>query len=481
MAVDAWPTARGLTLVMGLLFTAGSLFYLRLSRERVLGPVGLFLAVLVIWFFLRGVLVALEPEYLRYNVAQRRINRWSAVLSAVVLTGFWAAAAMATYHSRPARWMEERVSDSSLLHRNWLSDGFRRVLVLYVLGLGGKIYRLITGTFVAIQQASPEATRLTVETGYDPVAIMLGTVLPLVGTIAFVLLSVLSVRDRRWGIFVVVLAIEVAFAYLTASRGGLLVTGAVAVLALHYWDLLSTRSVIMVSVLGLVAVFAAVGPYRGSLMTAVDLGASQTVSLQSIVSAMSRALELGLSDVLGEPLRFTERHILSRFAGLDIFAGSLLSIGSGQAQFADGETLAGGALSSLPRLLWPERPQLNLGGWFAANYLGYPRGTQTAIPMPRVVEFYVNFGFGGVVLGGVVMGVVLRGIRGALSVRTTVGLVIFIYLASQLILAGEKPFSQLFTLWKPLVILLASLWWVTKSRRVLPDPERLPSAGEVNR
>lgn len=471
MELASWPTARGLGLVAGLAFTVGSLLYLRLSRERVLSPVGLFLLVLVVWFGLRAVFVTLEPEFLRFNAADEGSDRWPAVLYAVILVILWAAVAVVTYHSRVGDWFEKQVERVPLLRRDWSDTAIRRVLFLYVLGLGGKVYRIATGTFVAVQQARPESGAVAVQAAYSPILILLNTVLPIIGTAALVLLVVLAVRDRRWRLLALVLALELAYAYLTAARGGLIVTGALAVLALRYWGRLSTRSVVILSGAGLLAAFALVGPYRAFIMT-LDLSASETVAPSQAFGRLAQGFEVGFGRVLSAPLEFAEHHVLSRFSGLDRLAGSIRSIWAGKVGFAGGETFSSGIVWAVPRLLWPERPVLNLGGWFPVTYLGFPASNETAIPMPRVAEFYVNFGIAGVAFGGAVMGILLRSIRGLLKVRTTTSLALFLFLTIRFILVGEKPFSQIFTLWKPMLIFLICLWamtWRFKSYSKVPS------------
>jgi hypothetical protein len=65
--------------------------------------------------------------------------------------------------------------------------------------------------------------------------------------------------------------------------------------------------------------------------------------------------------------------------------------------------------SFIPRFLWPDKPTKELGQAFGHRY-GYvgSRDSRTAINLPILVEFYVNFGFLGVVLGMAVVGMVYR-------------------------------------------------------------------------
>ncbi len=460
---------RALTLLVCLALAAGAVLYLWLSRERLLGPVGLFLMAIVLWFAARGVVLFLAPAGFGFNLAGAEPGRWRQALTAIGLTGLWTTLAVAAYHAPTARWLESTVERLPIARRELGKRALRRTLMLYGLGLVGRFYRIMTGAYIGVLQARPEATGLTYETGYDPLEILLGTLLPMLAQIGFVLVAVVASRDRRWQILGVVVLVELAWAYLTGTRGSFLVVGLVLILALHYSGRLSTHKVGAAAPLAIFLVFTVVAPYR-QLIGAMNLTELGTLEPGILAAHVGRAWELGLQPMLSDPLAFVRRSVLSRFHGLDSFAGAIRSLSSGHAELAGGSTLVNGAVSSLPRLLVPDRPVLNLGYWFPVHYLGVPRTTATVIPMPRMVEFYVNFGVVGVVAGGVIIGHFLRGIRGFLGARSWAAVTVYVYLAAHFVLLVEKPMARAFTLWKPLLVLALCLWLVSTAKPALSGP-----------
>jgi hypothetical protein len=78
--------------------------------------------------------------------------------------------------------------------------------------------------------------------------------------------------------------------------------------------------------------------------------------------------------------------------------------------FLQGETLEYLGIAFIPRFLWPEKPTIAKGAWFALR-IGQARlhnGRITnAVNMTVAGEFYLNFGWTGVVIGTVLFGALL--------------------------------------------------------------------------
>ncbi len=83
-------------------------------------------------------------------------------------------------------------------------------------------------------------------------------------------------------------------------------------------------------------------------------------------------------------------------------------ISSGAIDYAEGETLAQAAIAIVPRILWPDKPVVAGSGDLVTKYTGLGRAEGTSIGIGNVLEFYINFGTEGVVLGFTVLGTVLR-------------------------------------------------------------------------
>ena len=99
---------------------------------------------------------------------------------------------------------------------------------------------------------------------------------------------------------------------------------------------------------------------------------------------------------------------------------------AGRADLAYGATVPLWAL--IPRAVWPEKPWVGGGGNVVSDFTGIRYSEGTSVGAGQVLEFYVNFGRTGVVLGFFALGFVLmrldRGIMRALAANDTRGLLL---------------------------------------------------------
>jgi hypothetical protein len=78
--------------------------------------------------------------------------------------------------------------------------------------------------------------------------------------------------------------------------------------------------------------------------------------------------------------------------------------------YLNGSTYARLPSSFFPRALWPGKPALSLGPWFAVNYWGRAGADdQSAQSLGLITELYLNFGAGAVFLGMFLFGLICRG------------------------------------------------------------------------
>jgi hypothetical protein len=61
----------------------------------------------------------------------------------------------------------------------------------------------------------------------------------------------------------------------------------------------------------------------------------------------------------------------------------------------------------IPRALWPGKPEIGGGGDIVARYTGVRFGPNTSVGVGQVLEFYINFGLPGVIIGFVGLGILL--------------------------------------------------------------------------
>jgi len=91
----------------------------------------------------------------------------------------------------------------------------------------------------------------------------------------------------------------------------------------------------------------------------------------------------------------------------NVLVGSAVSRLTDLGGFARGSTLWDALLALIPRALWPDKPITAGSGHLVTDYTGIQYAVGTSVGIGQVMEFYVNFGTLGVIIGFVVMGVLV--------------------------------------------------------------------------
>ncbi len=81
---------------------------------------------------------------------------------------------------------------------------------------------------------------------------------------------------------------------------------------------------------------------------------------------------------------------------------------SGLVPWAHGRTLWRAVLAVVPRIVWPEKPVVAGSGQLVSEYTGLVFAEGTSVGIGPVMEFFVNFGRAGVIIGFCCLGVALR-------------------------------------------------------------------------
>ncbi len=134
---------------------------------------------------------------------------------------------------------------------------------------------------------------------------------------------------------------------------------------------------------------------------------------------------LSVKDALRDPGRTLSR--VSRFVSsnrpLDYFSGGLEATGArldglgltsviiretpSRVPYQRGRTLALFFVAFVPRILWPEKPEITIGQWITDHYGSGP-GVKSATAPSTLGDYYLNFGLAGAVGGLMLLGVILR-------------------------------------------------------------------------
>ena len=105
-----------------------------------------------------------------------------------------------------------------------------------------------------------------------------------------------------------------------------------------------------------------------------------------------------------------EKHLLQidrRLNQNHFVALAIRNIERGSAEIANGQTIWFSIVALVPRAIWPGKPTVGGGGDIVSKYTGLEFARHTSVGAGQVFEFYINFGFLGVVFGFLIFGATL--------------------------------------------------------------------------
>lgn len=233
---------------------------------------------------------------------------------------------------------------------------------------------------------------------YDNLILLVGNLGPY---LVFMVIILALHRGSRphgllMGVILVSLAVEVGLSIVAGWKSGPIVMAIALLLGIRSYT--EARKVIVISTIVVVILlplflftFLAVDAYRQEV-------GRQGIYLDVLVDSFRDAIVWGFEADLS---RFSQR----------IAYGSMLSnvvgaVDSGIVDFQHGRTLWPALVWFVPRALWPDKPVMSVGGWYAMTVLGWGSGGEAALTLPG--DFYLNFGLAGVLVGMFLYGLGLR-------------------------------------------------------------------------
>ena len=91
----------------------------------------------------------------------------------------------------------------------------------------------------------------------------------------------------------------------------------------------------------------------------------------------------------------------------NVFVGAAVSLMQYSENYAYGKTIGDAVLALVPRALWPNKPVEAGSGRLVSEYTGITFSEGTSVGIGQVLEFYINFGALGVVVGFLIFGGVI--------------------------------------------------------------------------
>lgn len=109
-----------------------------------------------------------------------------------------------------------------------------------------------------------------------------------------------------------------------------------------------------------------------------------------------------------DPTKTADLFIIDARQSQNVYIGSFIQrVSNGRSDYAYGSTLGDAFLALIPRIIWPDKPIQSGGSGLVTKYTGIIIFGSTSVGLGQVLEFYINFGTFGVVIGYIILGSLL--------------------------------------------------------------------------
>jgi hypothetical protein len=204
---------------------------------------------------------------------------------------------------------------------------------------------------------------------------------------------------------------------------------------------------------------------------ALDTHRSQSTDARASISTLSDTVR----DTDSGNVQRSVKRFIQRIGYGGYLADMIGVVDSGVVERQNGATLWPGFLWFVPRALWPAKPRLSIGGWYAVKVLGWGEGPEAAVTLPG--DFYLNFGVAGVFAGMLAYGLLLRVFYNhlILSGHTVLGLCLFMPIFLTFALTVERNLSSITGEGSLLFCALSAVLFALTTRPRVESPSRRTS------
>jgi hypothetical protein len=217
------------------------------------------------------------------------------------------------------------------------------------------------------------------------------------------------------------LLMTVCLPFITVITQGFLGYGAVAMLAVLVFVANFYRPRWKLVIAGLVLGFLGLSLYVTYMRDRNDIRATVWGG-QSYESRFDQIYNTFSDFELFDPLNNAHlQRIDDRMNQSALIGASIRYIDTGQQDYAGGETLLNAGIAIIPRAIWWDKPITAGSGNLVATYTGIQFAEGTSVGVGQVMEFYINFGTTGVIIGFLVLGALVAFFDKAAAVRLAEG------------------------------------------------------------
>lgn len=160
----------------------------------------------------------------------------------------------------------------------------------------------------------------------------------------------------------------------------------------------------------------------------------------------------------------TPVNVLGRISWLPSIARVIMAVPQ-YIPFAYGGTIWPAFSWFVPRIIWPEKPVLSIGAWYAHEILGWDPSSRSEAAITLWGEAYLNFGIPGMIIAGLSMGMLFGYVYDRLYRRMSrpyTAMIYFLFI-STFILGFERNVASLVGYFGQSVVLSYIIWRVAVS------------------
>ena len=230
-------------------------------------------------------------------------------------------------------------------------------------------------------------------------------------------------HDRRYTAFKIILLIALGgLPLLTVAHAGFLGYGSSAALTLLVFTAAFVRPRWKMLVAGAVLGYLGLSYYVTYMR---DRGEIRAVVWEAQATVAERAVPIWRTLTDWEWLDLRNEDHLQRIderLNQNFLVGAAVQyLETGMTMFVRGATIRDAFLAIIPRALWPEKPLAAGSGYLVSDYTGIAFAEGTSVGIGQIMEFYVNFGTVGVMVGCLIVGTLLSIFDSAAGQRLRMG------------------------------------------------------------
>ncbi len=179
------------------------------------------------------------------------------------------------------------------------------------------------------------------------------------------------------------------------AAAAMIVVSVLAILARSYWR--AVAGIVVASLVGL-TLFVNYFEHREDIRESVWGGASMENRLGSVGEIATNFHLIDL-DSDKDLIALDQRLNQNLFVGL-----AATRINDGEVAYLNGQSVIDGVLALVPRAFWADKPITGGSGKIVADMTGLQLNEDTSWGVGNVMEFYINFGLPGLVIGFLALG-----------------------------------------------------------------------------